>query len=41
MAILGRGQYEADKHLGQASTAVGMFGRNTNMAPEDAQESTS
>lgn len=41
MGMLGRGQDETNEHLGQARTAVGMLGRNTDMAPEDAQDKTS
>ena len=41
MGVLARGQDETNEHLGQARTAVGMLGRNTDMAPEDAQDKTS
>lgn len=37
MRMLGKGQGETGKHPGQSRTAVGMFGRNTDMAREDEQ----
>lgn len=37
MGILGRGQAETGKCSRQDRTAVGMFRRNTDMAPEDAE----
>lgn len=37
MRMLGRRQDEAGKCPGQARTAVGMFGRNTDMPLEDAE----
>lgn len=35
------GQDETSQHLGQVRKAVGMFGRNRDMAPEDIQDKTS
>ena len=41
LGIIGRGQDETSDHLGWARVAARTFGRNTGMAPDDAQDKTS